>query len=423
MKIIRYFCSVKDYNTILKTIFLAVLVAISTVIKAQDNNKPIGNAATDSIAQQMDNVEISLLTCTPGKKIWSLYGHTAIRYEDKAHDLDLAVNYGMFNFNQKNFILKFVFGHTDYEMGIEPFGTFLMEYAREGRGVTQQKLNLSPEEKLAITQAIAINYQPENRVYRYNYFYDNCTTRARDMLVNHLSGKVEYKVNQSIHNSYREMIHQWNGEHQWSRFGKDLLLGVQADQKTDFTQQQFLPDTLRKDFDNAMIVDANGHKHPLVSATTEVLRVNDANTHTVSSIWDTLSPRLVFLTLLILTLGITVVEYRRRKVFWLYDVILLTLNGLAGLCLLAMVFSLHPTVRTNFQILMLNPLSIVFAYSVGNSILKKKYSRYWTFLLTCVILSLIGSFFQNYAEGMGVLACTLIVRCLINRAVYLRKKK
>ena len=406
----------KYFSNYFKTILLAVFAFMASNVKGQE--------VPDSLLQQMDSVEISLLTCSPGQQIWSLYGHTAIRYQDKAHDMDVTINYGMFDFSQKNFIPKFVFGRTDYHMGFEPFSMFMIEYAKEGRGVVQQRLNLSREEKLAITQAIIDNYKPESRIYRYNFFYDNCTTRARDMIVDHLNGKVEYKVDPSVNSSYRQMVHQWNHSHRWMSFGCDLLLGVGSDLKTDYQQQQFLPDTLRKDFASAMVVEPNGKKHALVDSTYDVLKVNDANVDLKTSIWDTLTPTVVFAALFILTIIITYYEYKRKKSFWLYDVVLLTLTGMCGLCLFAMIFSYHPTVRVNFQILLLNPLSFFFAYSVGNSITKHHYNKYWTFLLVCAVLSLIGGIFQKYAEGLWLLACTLIVRWWINMKLYsVRKKK
>lgn len=421
MKIIRYFCSVKEYNTFLRNTFLAIFAMISVGVMAQGVNVSAANSA-DSVLLQMDDVEVSLLTCSPGQKVWSLYGHTAIRYNDKAHDVDLAINYGIFNFRQKNFVLKFVFGHTDYEMGIEPFSMFLMEYAREGRGVVQQKLNLSREEKFAITQALSVNYQPENRIYRYNYFYNNCTTKARDILVNHLDGKVEYPISQSVKTSWRNAIHQLNEKHLWARFGNDLLLGVKADGCMDYSQRQFVPDTLRKDFGEAAVVDASGRKRALVLSTVEVLKPNEANVHKTSGIWDFLSPNAVFSLLLAFTIAISVIERRRGKTFWLYDVILLTLDGLAGLCLLAMVFSEHPTVGLNFQILLLNPLSIMFVYFVGNGIVQQRYHRYWSFMLLCLIVFFIGGFFQDYADGMYQLACILLIRCFVNKFVYTIKR-
>ena len=237
----------KRLDSLLRILFLAVFVFLTPGVRAT------GDGSRD---HGMDSVEISLLTCSPGNEVWSLYGHTAIRLRDPARQQDLAVNYGMFSFGQKYFALRFVFGITDYEMGIQPFPMFLMEYARNGRGVVQQTLRLSPGEKAAILQAVYENYLPANRTYRYNYFYDNCTTRARDMLVGHLDGRVAYAVDPAVTTSYRDMIHQWNAGHRWARFGNDLLLGVRADAPTDHAQQQFLPDSLRHDFARATVIDA-----------------------------------------------------------------------------------------------------------------------------------------------------------------------
>ncbi|MBM6992741.1 MAG: DUF4105 domain-containing protein [Prevotella sp.] len=395
----------KRFNCYFRTLCVAVFVFLTTAIPAEADTTPL---------QQMDSVEISLLTCSPGQEVWSLYGHTAIRLRDPLHNQDLAINYGMFNFNQKNFILRFVFGLTDYEMGIVPFQMFMMEYAREGRGVIQQRLNLTNDEKAAIIQAISVNYEPANRTYRYNYFYDNCTTRARDILANHLNGKVEYAVNQNATTSYREMTHQWNTDHRWARFGNDLLLGLKADFKTNYTQQQFLPEHLSKAFSQAKVVEVNGKKRPLVSQETEILKPNALNVEQESSIWDTITPRMLFLSLSILIALITLYELKRKKTVWLLDVTLLTLDGLAGLILFAMFFSQHPTVSLNLQILLLNPLSIIFVYQVVYQEIKKEYHWYWNLLGLCIILFFIGGFFQDYAEGTYFLALALLLRVGIN---------
>lgn len=371
--------------------------------------------------EQMDSVDISLLTCSPGNEIWSLYGHTAIRFEDRLRHLDYSINYGMFDLRQKYFVMRFVFGLTDYQMGIEDYNQFLVDYGNEGRGIVQQRLNLSRQEKLAIAKAIQANYDPAVRTYRYNYFYDNCTTRARDIITRHLSGKVKYKVNPSVESSYRQMIHQWNRNHRWMAFGCDLLLGAGADMKTTFAQQQFLPDTLRKDFDKAVVVDPTGRTHRLVANTGQTLEPSPEPDN--DGFWTTVSPTVLFTILFVLTLCLAVLEYRRKKTFWVYDTTLLTLTGLAGVVLFAMIFSQHPTVRVNLQILILNPLSIIFAYSVSRGAYKGKQHFYWNLLLVFIIIFLIcGLFLQNYAEGIWILACCLLVRCIINRLIYSAQK-
>ena len=370
--------------------------------------------------EQMDSVKISLLTCSPGNEIWSLYGHTAIRYEDRLNHMDYTINYGMFNLRQKYFVLRFVFGLTDYQMGIENYDDFITDYGNAGRGVVQQTLNLSREEKLAIAKAISANYDPAVRTYRYNYFYDNCTTRARDMITKHLNGKVKYDADSAVVSSYRQMIHQWNHDHRWMAFGCDLLLGVGADRKTSYAQQQFIPDTLRKDFANAVVVEPSGRHHSLVATTMQTLV--PAKSEMQGGAWSVVTPTVSFAILLVLTVCLSSIEYRRKKTFWIYDTLLLSVTGLAGIILFAMIFSQHPTVRVNLQILALNPLSLIFTYSVSRSEHNRRFSKYWKILLSCLLLFFIGGIFlQKYAEGMWLLACCLLTRCIVNRLIYSTK--
>lgn len=415
LEIISYFCIVKRFDRFLRIIGFVVLILLTAPVCAQNNYQE--TSLPDSAKRQLDSVEISLLTCSPGQQIWSYYGHSAIRVYDPVHNLDIAVNYGLFDYNQKNFILRFVFGLCDYQMGIANFPMFLVEYAEEGRSVVQQRLNLTSEEKAVIMQAIDENYSPVNRVYRYNFFYDNCTTRARDILISHINGKVEYAPHPEVKTSWREMTHQWSGEHRWGQFGCDLLLGVKADGATDNAQQQFLPDTLRAAFASAQVVDPAGRRRALVDSTSTILKIEFANVPQESSIWDIVTPRMFFGLAFLVVFLISLFELRRKRTLWLVDVVLLTLDGLAGLVLFTMIFSQHPTVSLNFQILLLNPLSLFFVYGVVKKELSAQYHRYWNVLLVCIILFVIGGFFQDYAEGIYFLALSLLLRIGINRHI------
>ena len=90
-----------------------------------------------------DSLEISLLTCAPHDQVYSLYGHTAIRLQDKSQGYDMVVNYGLFDSSAPHFVLRFVFGLTDYCMGITSFEMFRQEYVYYGSEVVQQRLNLT----------------------------------------------------------------------------------------------------------------------------------------------------------------------------------------------------------------------------------------------------------------------------------------
>lgn len=389
---------------------LATVFVLSLNAKAQN---------TDSMMiSRMDSVEISLLTCSPHEAIYSLYGHTAIRINDQRNGEDLAVNYGLFSFEKPHFVLRFLFGLTDYEMGIEPFEAFCRQYRYYGSSVTQQVLDLTNEEKWNIVKAVNINYMPENSVYRYNYFYDNCTTRAVDMLTTHLAdAHVVFEGEQQKYPSFREMVHGCLPHHPWNRFGNDMLLGVKADCKTTLREHQFLPANAMDDFRHAMIVGQDGSNRPLV------LREEIVVPEGAQDVWKDfpLSPKDVFLIVLAITVLITLLEAYTKKVLWGYDALLMILCGLAGIVLFLMLFSQHPTVRVNLLLLLLNPLPLFFIWRMIRRARKRLPDRQYAGWIILICLFFIGGIWQHYAEGIFLLASSLLIRnvwCLLRQRKY-----
>lgn len=405
----------KRLKSTFKIVFTAFLVFFSVQQKAEANGWD-NTQLRDSLLQQMDAVDISLLTCGPGSEVWSLYGHTAIRYQNHDKKTDVAVNYGAFYFEQDYFIPRFVFGLTDYSMDVMPMHVFLREYEREGRWVVQQDLNLTREEKAAITLALEQNSLPENRDYRYNFFYDNCTTRAMQMIINHLNTNGYKCDNQWKGESYRTMIHQWNEHHRWSRFGNDLLLGIKSDFKTEKEASYFLPDSLRKHFDSIILTNPDGTTRKLVSKESFLIS-KQKNGETITLELFLLTPATLFGFLFVFVFLISLLQFYTKGNYWLLDLVLLLASGLAGLILLAMVFSQHPTVSINLQILVLNPLNLLFLYPLIKSERKQQLHRYWICLFFCMIVFLIGGFWQSYAEGMNFVALCLLIRFIANKRV------
>ena len=381
-----------------KGLLYIVLTFILSVVNATAGAQSMTNP---------DRIQISLLTCSPGKEVWAQYGHTAIRYYDKESGEDLAINYGIFSLDQTYFIPRFVLGMTDYRMGVQPMDMFLAQYSYEGRGVVEQVLNLSAEDKEVIYKALQENMKPENVVYRYNYFFDNCTTRARDMLVNHLHGKVVYPPAEEDA-TFRSMIHKWNNKYEWSQFGEDLLLGVNADRKTTKSEQQFLPENLRSDFDKARY---NGK--PLVKETNVLL---DAETEVAEPVFP-LSPLSVALIFAAISLVMMLFSYRRQQVYWAWDLALMLTSGLMGIIFFVMIFSQHPCVSLNFILLFFNPLPLFFLYNT----IKKKKVIWWKIWGVLIILGLFGSLFQEIPLPILIVASFLLLHCIvhlrINKAV------
>lgn len=375
-------------------------VATSNVAKAQEVDDAI--AATDSL---MNDIEISLLTCEPHDQVYSLYGHTAIRIEDKRNNTDYVANWGVFDSSKPNFVPRFVLGLTDYLMAIVPTQFFIEEYKYYGSAVYQQTLALTPKEKMRILGALAENYKPENRVYRYNFFFDNCTTRARDVITSALDGEVVYQTTemQKGEKSFRDLIHWRNSMSPWAAVGNDLLLGVQADRNTTMAERQFLPEILFGDFEKAKVKRADGTIAPLLSASTKILQSGTPMFEKTPTF--PLPPMACSGIVLAVVVAVTLLErFVTKKHYRWFDIVLFSLYAIPGILLVVMIFSEHPAVKINFQIFLLNPLWVIYLLpSVG-----KKTKRVMAFTMLAAFF--VCGIFQEYASGMYLLALSLLIR-------------
>ena len=197
-------------------------------------------------------LRISLLTCTPGTELYSTFGHSALRVVDSIQGIDIIYNYGTFDFTDPDFYTKFVRGKLLYFVSIDEFANFIAEYQYEQRGITEQVLDLSCAEKEKLVTALAENAKEENKYYKYDFVYDNCTTRLRDMVTAAAAGPAITKNIIPRGTTFRDLIHEYldkSGQY-WSKFGIDMLLGVPLDKKISDKEAMFLPDYLLKGFDS-----------------------------------------------------------------------------------------------------------------------------------------------------------------------------
>ncbi|MCC3347078.1 DUF4105 domain-containing protein [Phocaeicola coprocola DSM 17136] len=320
-------------------------------------------------SQSTDSIRFSLLTCAPGIEIYSLFGHTAIRYENYTRRIDVAFNYGMFSFNTPNFIFRFVAGETDYQLGITPYSYFEAEYAMRGSSVYQQVLNLTQSEKERLLTILENNYLPENRIYRYNYFYDNCTTRARDKIEECIEGKVVYPDSLSG-KSYRSIVHEFTAGSPWNEFGIDLCLGAEADKEINKRQQMFSPFYMKYYASNAYIVDAGGTRRPLILDETKIVDVEPEEVQP----GFILSPLMCGALFLALCVVMAWGQWKTQRIWWGWDIVLYGLQGLAG-CIIAFLFffSVHPTVGSNWLLILFNPIPLLYLpFMVYKAVKRKK---------------------------------------------------
>ncbi len=401
--VLRFFCTfAPPYNTCRK--ILCIVIRLKLHIRRLIAALAILTATWLPGRAQPDSIEIGLITCSPHEEVYSLYGHSALRYHNLLTGEDLVFNYGIFNFEKPHFVLRFVFGLTDYELGVAPTRPFLAYYRQWGSEVTEQVLNLTHAEKQQLLNALAVNLQPANRIYRYNYFYDNCSTRPRDIIERSLEGRVRYPDHHGAEPTWRQMLHELTGGHRWANFGNDMLLGVKADQAARPAQQQFLPHRLMADFQDAVVIGADGRERPLVSQRRTLVPPGVQKYEPGFP----LTPLQTALALLVASCLILACECRRRRTLRWWDAAWMLLQGLSGCVILVMLFSEHPTTSTNLLITLLNPLPLFFLPSV----LRRHKSRWWMFLAACIALFFIGGFWQDYAEGMEILALCLLTRVM-----------
>ncbi len=223
-------------------------------------------------AQLKDNshLRISLVTCGPADELYSIWGHTAIRVIDSSAETDIVFNYGTFDNSDPYFYTKFVRGIMRYSLSGSNYNDFLQEYKEDHRSVIEQVIMLDGEQKERLFNLLKINAAEANRYYNYQFYEDNCTTRAKKIITESTKNTIIFKnILPTTAPTYRELIHQnLTSQHKdWSKFAIDLLLGSNLDKPTTNEQSMFLPDYLMKGFDSAALQQC-----PLVSEKKIILK-------------------------------------------------------------------------------------------------------------------------------------------------------
>lgn len=354
-----------------------------------------------------EKAQISLLTSSPYEgEVFTVYGHTALRLKDEPRKMDLVFNYGIFSFEKPNFIYRFAKGETDYMLGVMKYSDYIIEYQLRGSTVTEQVLNLSPVEKERIWGALLKNYEPENREYRYNFFFDNCATRPAQLIENNVVGKVDYCWNPEP-KTFRDVINYCTRNHSWLTFGCDLALGSPTDRTMTPHEMLFLPEYLKEAVASAVIVSDDGSTRPLVRQT----HVLESEPEEAPTEWCT--PLLCAIILWLIVSILTVWESKRHIHLWGLDCLLFLIAGLSGCVLFFLGFiSEHPCTWPNWTMLWLHPLQLLV---IPFSIVKKARiaGYYYHFInFAAIMLMLVSWYFlpQHFNTAFIPLILTLWIR-------------
>jgi hypothetical protein len=328
-----------------------------------------------------ENVEVSLITCGQGSDLYAVFGHSAIHIYDPVAGVDKVYNYGTFDFNTPNFYVKFVRGQLEYALAVSTFSRFVYGYQMEGRWVIRQLLDLEFSESQELYSFLNNNALPQNKFYEYDFFYDNCSSRIRDVFENVLDDRLSYPAAaQDTAATFREMIGLYLGNHPWSDLGIDLALGVPCDKNAGYREKMFLPDYLMMAIGDA-VVERGGKSRPLVLRTQTILQENpamhpDAEKSIAWAFW-------VFFGLCLL--GSIFIKPKKMK--W-FDVVFFGVTGLLGIVVLLLWFATdHQATKFNMNILWALPSWLYGAYLVGVGKTESRFFKFHSAFLFFVVVA------------------------------------
>ena len=355
--------------------------------------------------------ELSIITCGPYQgELYSAFGHSAIRVVDPILGFDIAYNYGVFDFNQPNFYLNFTRGYLYYKLGVYSYPDFRDFYISYNRYVHEQILAIDSVQKQKIFSYLENNALPQNQTYRYDYFYNNCASKVRDVFAEVFKDQIKFdgsfiKTDYTI----RDLTHNYLTQQPWGSLGIDICLGLPMDKKASPYEYMFLPDYIESSFDHTTL---NGN--PMVK---QKVAVYESVPEKTTFHWY--HPWIVFGLLLMSVSFLSYRDWKRKATTKWFDVTLFSVLGLLGLLLFILwIATDHKAAANNFNLLWAFPLHLIGAIGLLKKNAGKWVPNYFTFT-TIMTASLIG-FWPLLPQQMNFYLLPLVFVILI-RALVIRQ--
>ncbi len=337
-----------------QVIILAILCALSTQSPAQES------------ITLSDSARISLMTVAPGPFVYSTFGHSAIRVKDPEQRFDRCYNFGTFNFDQPNFLLKFCRGKLLYNLDVEPYRSFEYGNLQDQRPMEEQLFSLDQAQKQRIFDLLQENYKEENRYYKYDFFYDNCATRIRDVLEETFYHQLQYDTSGLTKDvTMRQLLRPYLLDKPWTGFGIDLVLGLPADQKALAAHHMFLPDYVH---------DLMGKARTNTGAMLVASERNIPENRIVQlDFKPTPLDRPLWMMCLVALIGLlSMANIRAEKIF---DAIFWPVLGVAGLVIALLWFATdHSATKWNLNILWALPTHLLYFSRRRYTVFAERYS-------------------------------------------------
>ena len=363
-----------------------------------------------SNAQQLNlsnEAEISVLSIGPGTMLNDAFGHNGFRVRDRERKIDVVFNYGTYDFDTPNFYLKFAQGKLNYKLSYNSYDEFFQSYIAQNRSIDEQILDLSRTQKQEVMDFLLDNAKPENKYYLYDFFYDNCATKIKDVLEVSLNSKLKFQEPNGFEaKTFRELIYDHVNKNSWGSLGIDVALGSVIDKKATLEEYMFLPKFIDSFFETATFANTN---KPLVKQSRTLYKKVE---RPISNSFIT-SPLMIFGLLGLLILWITYNDYKKSyRSKWL-DIGLFSITGSIGVVLLLLWFATdHTATANNYNLLWAFPINLFIVKQLLKPTPSTWFTKYLKFLIIMLCLLtlhwLIGV--QVFAIGLTPIFIALLVR-------------
>lgn len=323
----------------------------------------------DAIASAPANaLEVAVITYGPGEIYWERFGHDAIELVDTRSGAAVAFHYGMFDFSQENFLLRFARGEMLYSIDAVRARPNIRWYASQGRGVRRQVLALNPAQRDALRDALLVNLAPGHRRYHYDYFLANCATKLRDALDSALGGSLREQWSaRDWPGSFRSHTRRLLSPQSALMLLVDIGLGPSADQPLNAWQASFVPMILAELVAESSAGAVGAPAQPLVLgdrklAPRSLPPVPDA----APKLLLPLAIAGIGLAMLLLATGWPRASRPARIAFAVLSNVFVALAGLVGLLLLVLwTLTAHEVAWANRNLLQFSPLALLLLVGVS----------------------------------------------------------
>ena len=350
-----------------------------------------------------NNTQISVLTIGPGNNLNDAFGHSGIRL--KTSYSDIVYDFGRYNFEDPNFYLNFARGKLNYLQGKANYNNLVNFYKQQNRSIKEQTLNLSAEEKQSVYTFLETNYAKNQGAYLYDFFYDNCATKIRDVIENATNGNIDYQLPDNYEDkTFRTLIQDELHPNTWGSLGIDIALGAIIDRTATPREHMFLPKNIHAFYSEATI-----NNRQLVSNSKTIIN-SDTKFKNGTFL---LSPIFVLSLIAILIIYITFNDHKKQRRTKGLDAFIQLILGVIGILLTLLWFGTdHTATGYNYNLLWAFPLSLVMVIQAYKAKPKKWFIGYIKFcvLMLCLLTVHWISGVQQFAPTLIPLLIALFVR-------------